>query len=175
MTDILEQVGGRSVIRLERRFAHPVERVWAAITEPAQMVEWFCGMQEVLAVEPVEGGRYAVRWIPDVAGEIDAASPDEPNVTEDTVLKAEPPHLLEHTLDGMPDQIVRWELAADGDGTRLRVTHIVAPEKVDTAELYRDGWAMCLGFMLRLLDGDPVGLPGLTLDDITNRYGSASA
>ena len=28
-------------LRLERRYDHPVERVWKAITDPAEMVHWF--------------------------------------------------------------------------------------------------------------------------------------
>jgi uncharacterized protein YndB with AHSA1/START domain len=175
VTDVLEQVEGRSVVRLERRFAHPVERVWAAITDPAQLVEWFCGMEEVLALEPVEGGRYVVRWLPELADEIVARSSGDPLVTEDTVLRAEPPHVLEHTLDGRPANVVRWELHPDGDGCRLRLTHVVDPEKEEIAQLFLEGWGMCLGFMLRALDGDPVGLPGMTLEEITTRYGSASA
>lgn len=35
---ILERTDDRDVLRYERRLAHPVERVWRAITEPDEIV-----------------------------------------------------------------------------------------------------------------------------------------
>lgn len=29
------------VLRFARRYPHPIEKVWAALTEPAQMSRWF--------------------------------------------------------------------------------------------------------------------------------------
>ncbi len=171
--DVLEQVDGRTVVRLERTFNHPVERVWDAITDPAQVVEWWCGMVEA-EVDLREGGSYVIRWVPEVADEISARSPDEPLVTEDTILRLEPPHILEHTLDGSAETIVLWELSPDGDGTRLRVSHTVAPDKVGTAPEYLSGWGMCLIFMRRMLEGDPVGLPGKSLAEIVEIYEGAA-
>jgi len=31
---------GRSVLRLERRYPHPVAKVWRAVTEPEQTSPW---------------------------------------------------------------------------------------------------------------------------------------
>jgi uncharacterized protein YndB with AHSA1/START domain len=173
--DVLEQVAGTSVIRIERSFSHPVERVWAALTEPQRLVDWWCGMVEVLEVELVNGGRFVVRWLPELADDIDARSPDEPLVTEDTVLQVDPPRLFEHTLDGSPESIVRWELRPDGDGCRLFLTHTVAPAKAAEAQSFLEGWGMCLGFMERALDGDPVGLPGLPLQEMIDRFGGEAS
>src|SRR3954467_8673001 len=36
----LETRDGRHVMRYERRLAHPVERVWAALTEPSELSGW---------------------------------------------------------------------------------------------------------------------------------------
>ena len=36
----VEEVDGRYVLRFERRFKHPVEKVWDAITRPERMKEW---------------------------------------------------------------------------------------------------------------------------------------
>src|SRR5690606_22633353 len=33
--------GGRWAVRLERHLAHPVDAVWRAVTEPAQLAQWF--------------------------------------------------------------------------------------------------------------------------------------
>ena len=34
-------VDGRAALRLERRFGHSIERVWRAVTEPAELARWF--------------------------------------------------------------------------------------------------------------------------------------
>ena len=34
-------VDGNAALRFERRLAHPVERVWRAITDPAESGAWF--------------------------------------------------------------------------------------------------------------------------------------
>jgi len=34
---VVEQRDGRTVLRFERRLRHPIERVWAALTEPARL------------------------------------------------------------------------------------------------------------------------------------------
>ena len=49
---------GRSLIRFERRYPHSMERVWAALTEPEQLQQWF-GEGDI-ELELVEGGRFDV-------------------------------------------------------------------------------------------------------------------
>ena len=34
-------MAGRPTLRFERRFKHPVEKVWKAITDPAELAYWF--------------------------------------------------------------------------------------------------------------------------------------
>ena len=42
MTDgTLETIDGRPALRFERRLAWPVERVWQAVSEPAELERWF--------------------------------------------------------------------------------------------------------------------------------------
>lgn len=50
----IEEVDGRHVLRFERRFRHPVEKVWDAITRPERITQWF-GDGE-LDLDLVEGG-----------------------------------------------------------------------------------------------------------------------
>ena len=41
MTETLRVAEGRSVLRIERRLAHPPAKVWRAVTDPAHLVRWF--------------------------------------------------------------------------------------------------------------------------------------
>lgn len=40
------------VLRLERRYDQPVERVWRALTDPAQLRQWFPGELEIIENDP---------------------------------------------------------------------------------------------------------------------------
>jgi len=55
----IEEVDGRYVLRFERRFRHPVEKVWDAITRPERITQWF-GEGEV-DLDLVEGGKFHFR------------------------------------------------------------------------------------------------------------------
>jgi uncharacterized protein YndB with AHSA1/START domain len=37
----LETIDGRPALRIERRLAHTVARVWRAVTEPDELAQWF--------------------------------------------------------------------------------------------------------------------------------------
>ncbi len=34
-------LAGRPTIRIEREFAHPIDRVWRAVTQPEELERWF--------------------------------------------------------------------------------------------------------------------------------------
>jgi len=40
-TGTLQTIDGRPALRFERRLPHPVERVWRAVSEPAELARWF--------------------------------------------------------------------------------------------------------------------------------------
>lgn len=40
-TGVATTVDGRPALRFERRLPHPPERVWRAVTEPAELAQWF--------------------------------------------------------------------------------------------------------------------------------------
>jgi uncharacterized protein YndB with AHSA1/START domain len=54
----IEEAGDKYVLRYERYLDHPVERVWAALTEPDQLAGWLAAADEL---ELAEGGRIALR------------------------------------------------------------------------------------------------------------------
>lgn len=56
----IEEAGDKHILRYERRLDHPVERVWAALTEPEQLAGWLAAADELGLVE---GGGVALRWL----------------------------------------------------------------------------------------------------------------
>ena len=46
MDGTLETIDGRPALRFQRRLAHPVDRVWRAITEPDELEDWFVARPE---------------------------------------------------------------------------------------------------------------------------------
>jgi uncharacterized protein YndB with AHSA1/START domain len=136
-----EERDGRTYLRFERRFAHPVEKVWAALTDPDRVVKWWA---EQKTLELREGGAIRMAWT--------NGGPD----TSGVVTRVEPPHLLEHTLDwseaGSAVQF-SWRLQPTEDGgTLLRLEHAVVGRPL-RREL--SGWATHLELLERHLDGKP--------------------
>lgn len=130
---------GRWTLVFVKDLRHPPEKVWAALTDPAQLGEW----------SPYTASR-------------DLGSPGavtltmiDGSVTEDylaTVLRSDPPSVLEYTWG---TDVLRWELAATGSGTRLTLRHTVGgPGEIPRVAA---GWHLCLVVAERLLDGQPVG------------------
>jgi uncharacterized protein YndB with AHSA1/START domain len=140
---------GRYVISFERRLAHPVDRVWAALTRPDELIAWLGDAD----VELTEGGRFAVRWL---------NTDDEGNRAEmeATIVKLEPERLL--VLDGDIHGRLRWELTPDGDGTVLGFRSTVELD-AEFVTMVPAGWHYHLDALQRHLDGgtsDLVELPG---------------
>ncbi len=100
MDGTLETIDGRPALRFERRFPHSVERVWRAITEPAELERWF-------VVRP--------EWTP-AAGETFEAMDEKGEITEFA-----PPHLFAYAWGG---ESLRFELRPDGDGCVLVFVHV---------------------------------------------------
>ena len=92
---------GRSFVRFERYLAQSVEQVWAAITEPVQLAQWFPGLE----FERRRGGAFRMTF----AGECDG-----PAQVEGEVVAYDPPNVLQ--LGTM-----RWELSSTPDGACMLV------------------------------------------------------
>lgn len=138
---VVEQRDGRTVLRFQRRLRHPIERVWAALTEPARLREWLAEAE----LDPTVGGAVRLRWL---------NSDDEGNqaVMDGSVTALDPPRLLE--ISGEPHGVLRFELAEDGAGTRLVFT--VTPPTADGIDLALPGWHIHLEHLDAALDGRPV-------------------
>ena len=51
--------GETATIRFERRLPYPIEAVWAALTDPAELIRWFPLEAEA---SPGIGGEIVMRW-----------------------------------------------------------------------------------------------------------------
>jgi uncharacterized protein YndB with AHSA1/START domain len=152
----LEMVDGRPVLRFERHLRHPVARVWEAITTAKGLAQWWGDVE--VEVDLVEGGKYHMRTVgpPDLVEAIIREGGEEHLVSENRVTKIDPPRVFEHTF-GAEDSIARWELAPDGDGCRLVMTH-TEPASIDPkVDGPRDlaGWHTLLEQLELALAGTP--------------------
>lgn len=96
----LETVDGRPALRFERVLDHPVERVWKAVSVPAELERWFPA---------------AADWTPAV-GEVFEAGGMTGEVTV-----VDPPHRLAWTFAG--DRYA-FDLTEHDAGCRLVFTHV---------------------------------------------------
>jgi uncharacterized protein YndB with AHSA1/START domain len=163
----LDTRDGRHVMRYERRLAHPIDRVWAALTQPSELRGWLADAD----IELVEGGRVQLRWL---------NTDDEGNraVADGTVTALDPPRLLE--LDTHPHGRLRWVLREDGGGTALTFTASV-PAPNAGVDLARAGWHIHLEHLADALDGRPVDWRAWDAEhrprwaEIHERYGASGA
>jgi uncharacterized protein YndB with AHSA1/START domain len=118
----------RNTIVFDLRYPHPPASVWRAITEADQLAVWFMPMEIDLRL----GGRVTLDPRDDRS---------TPTVHAEGVITAlEPEVLLEYRFgpgqELWPESVLRWEVSADGDGSRLVFSQrlaadVVAPEDFD--------------------------------------------
>ena len=104
----------RSTLTFVRHLPGPIERVWSYLTDPKFLVTWFSDG----TVADFIGGE--VNFEMGATGRITAY---------------EPPRLLEYTwneedaaVGPVVNSLLRWELAPEGSGVRLTLTHSRLPE-----------------------------------------------
>lgn len=115
----IEQTAERVTFRYERHLSHPIDLVWKAITDPAEMERWL-GQRPEIDLQP--GGRYVSYH----------ATGDR---VVDRILRLEPPTLFEHTFweHVNPTAVVTWRLTPSKEGCVLVLTHSLAIADVRTA------------------------------------------
>ncbi len=117
---------------LVRELHHSPEKVWQALTDPAQLREWapFVTDGSLGAV-----GTVKLTWVA-------APTPIETKIT-----RADPPELLEYGD-------MRWELEALGSGTRLTLWHSIDRRFISWGAA---GWHISFDVLDRFLAGNPIG------------------
>ena len=127
MDGTLETIARRPALRFERRLAHSVERVWRAVSEPAELERWFPA---------------AAEWTP-AAGETFEAGGATGEVTD-----VDAPHHLAWTFDG---ERYSFKLAAHESGCLLVFTHVF-DDRARAAQT-ATGWDAYLSRLEAHLDG----------------------
>ena len=129
------------------------ERVWDAITDPAQRAKFSFGVET--QSDWVTGSTYR------------AGVPGVFDIAEGENLVVEPPRLLVQSFNALWSEEIKaqgttrvtWEIEPVGDSCRLTVVHDQLPESAN-AELY-GGWPMILSGLKTLLEtGEQLTTPG---------------
>ena len=146
-----------ATIQYERIFPHPVERVWRAITDPAEVRQWF----EPIQLDLREGGAWDMGateggW----AGQITAFEPMR-RLRMDHAPGAPP-------VD--PGAYLQYELEPVTGGTRLIFTHHlpgVAGGLARPGDGVAGGWHEIFDRLTEWLDGKPIAA-GLPMTDMAH-------
>jgi uncharacterized protein YndB with AHSA1/START domain len=137
--------GGIAMIAFERRLAHPIDAVWAALTDAEQLADWLGPG----TLEPRAGGEVSIRTGPE-------NRPALQRTMSGRILTWDPPRILEYEWrqPGLDLSVVRYELEAGAGGTILRLTH---RRSVTSGGLGgRAGWHAYLDRLAAHLDRLPV-------------------
>ena len=151
--------GDRWTLVFARTLRHPPAKVWAALTEPAQLTAW----------APYTADRDLGTTGSAVLTMIDSESPED---SPAQVTRAEPPTLLEYTWG---TDVLRWELGAVDGGTKLVLSHTVTDR--DWAPKVHGAWHLHQAWpgseLVMVPDaGHAFNEPGIrsALLDATDRY-----
>jgi uncharacterized protein YndB with AHSA1/START domain len=108
-----------------RRYAKPIEKVWAAVTTPERLADWLAEAE----IEPRVGGKVRFTWT------------SANHSMEGKVVAYDPPRIFAWTwpLDDR-DTVVSFELEPDGDGCWLTLTHAGLDPKGKRGGGVRAGW-----------------------------------
>ncbi|MFB9905812.1 SRPBCC family protein [Allokutzneria oryzae] len=131
----LSTADGRNVLRFERRLAHPIGKVWRAITEPDHTSKWF---PATMHTELKQGA--TILFVFDG---------DQGAPTKGVITDFEPERLFAFTWEG---EVLRWELREDGGGCVLLFTHVF-DDRAGAAS-FATGWETCIGALETMLAGE---------------------
>jgi uncharacterized protein YndB with AHSA1/START domain len=149
----LVTVDGTPTLRFERHYRHPIERVWRAVTDPAEVGRWF--PSEVVGDRQV-GAELVFRDDAQRAADREAGEPTRADgpVISGRVIAHDPPNVWSFSWGG---EVLRFELTPEGEGTRLVFTQLLSHQSV--AARNGAGWHACLAELDGLLGAGAPGGP----------------
>jgi len=134
------ETGEGVVLAFERRMERSIDKIWAVLTVPERIADWMGEAEIDLRV----GGRFNLRWH------------DDKGAMTGVITALDPPRLFEHTWEeniGAPVSRVRWTLAPDGDGCRVRLAHIFTSVEGKHLIGFAGGWEDFLDIIPIVADG----------------------
>lgn len=139
-------------IRLERLLDAPAERVWDYLTKAELRRTWFMGGDDA-----PQSGTFVLLVDHDNLSDRPVPYPDSYAASKgarmtETVLRFDPPHVLETTFGSGQKGIVTYELTPEGESTRLTITHrgITSPTGVQD---FGGGWNSHMAVLQQRLAG----------------------
>ncbi len=129
----------------EVHISAPPERVFQALIDPKQVMQWWSSEEcqiESFAMEARRGGR----WRYDTKQSTLNVNGVSKFHCEGEVLECDPPRLLVYTWianwheEKAQRTVVRWDLTLQGDGTHLKVTHSGLANLPVARKDYSGGW-----------------------------------
>lgn len=150
MNGELVQIGDRWQLRFRRQLAHPVDKVWRAITEPEHLQKWFPD-RVVGHMTPGASLRFEMGDGESFDGE---------------VLTCDPPKALELRWG---TDLLRFEIEADADGCVLTLLDTI----IEVGKAARDtaGWHVCLDKLEHALAGtSPTWTDGERWTEVNSGY-----
>lgn len=148
---------GRPAVRFEREFAHDIDRVWAAVSDPGELARWFPS---------------TVEYAPHAGASITFSGDPNLDPSTGTVLAFDPPHRFAFTWG--PDEL-HLELQPTDGGTRLVLINVLAER--NTAARNASGWHVCLAelgkHLANVRSGGPHSENALSFQPLYDEYVAA--
>jgi uncharacterized protein YndB with AHSA1/START domain len=137
----------QDTIQAQIHIAAPPERVFQALTDPRQLLQWW-GQKGIYRptdwkadVRP--GGRWRADGVSDAGG--------SPYHVAGAYVEVDPPRLVSYTWvaswSGPLQTLVRWELEPADGGTLVRLRHSGFAEAPAQTQDHYEGWQRVIGWM----------------------------
>jgi uncharacterized protein YndB with AHSA1/START domain len=139
VTAQVQKDGEKWTLVLVRELRHSPEKVWKALTDPAQLHEW--------APFDADGSLGKVGN----TVKLTTVGAPAPHITESKVTRADAPKQLEYNWG---DFNMRWQLEPLGGGTRLTLWTNIDRRFISMGAA---GWHVALDVLDQLLSGSPMG------------------
>ncbi len=135
----IQKDGEKWTLVLVRELRHSPEKVWLALTDPAQLREW----------APFDAD--ANLGTAGATAKLSTVGAPAEYVSEARVTRADAPRLL---IYNWGDHNMRWELEPAGRGTRLQLWTSIDRRYIAMGAA---GWHICFDVLDGLLGGAPIG------------------